>query len=125
MHEPQTTLPAVADQVDLSSTRVRTDDWPVQATDSIVKVVGTAKDKVTGPITTVARAIVFGTFATILGTTALVLFSILLVRVLNNYLPDSVFGEEHIWAADVLVGLLFVVIAMVLLRRAKKQPVEE
>jgi len=125
VHEPQTTLPAVADQVDLSSTRVRTDDWPVQATDSIVKVVGTAKDKVTGPITTVARAIVFGTFATILGTTALVLFSILLVRVLNNYLPDSVFGEEHIWAADVLVGLLFVVIAMVLFRRAKKQPVEE
>ena len=125
MHEPQTTLRAVADQVDLSTTRVRTEDWPVQATDSIVKVVGTAKDKVTGPITTVARAIVFGTFATILGTTALVLFAILLVRVLNNYLPDSVFGEEHIWAADVLVGLLFVVIAMVLFRRAKKQPVEE
>jgi len=125
VHEAQTTLRAVADPVDLSTTRVRTEDWPVQATDSIVKVVGTAKDKVTGPITTVARAIVFGTFATILGTTALVLFAILLVRVLNNYLPDSVFGEEHIWAADVLVGLLFVVIAMVLFRRAKKQPVEE
>ena len=125
MHGPQTTLRAVADQVDLSNTRVRTEDWPAQATDSIVKVVGTAKDKVTGPITTIARAIVFGTFATILGTTALVLFAILLVRVLNNYLPDSVFGEEHIWAADVLVGLLFVVIAMVLFRRAKKQPVEE
>lgn len=125
MHEPQTTLPAVADQVDLSSTRVRTDDWPVQATDSIVKVVGTAKDKVTGPITTVARAIVFGTFATILGTTALVLFGILLVRVLNNYLPDSVFGEEHIWAADVLVGLMFVVIAMVLFRKAKTPRTEE
>jgi uncharacterized BrkB/YihY/UPF0761 family membrane protein len=115
----------VADQVDLSTTRVRTDDWPVQATDSIVKVVGTAKDKVTGPITTVARAIVFGTFATILGTTALVLFAILLVRVLNNYLPDSVFGEEHIWAADVLVGIMFVVIAMVLFRRAKTRHVEE
>jgi hypothetical protein len=125
VHEPQTTLRAVADQVDLSTARVRTDDWPVQATDSIVKVVGTAKDKVTGPITTAARAIVFGTFATILGTTALVLLAILLVRVLNNYLPDSVFGEEHIWAADVLVGLMFVAIAMVLFRKAKTRHVEE
>ena len=97
----------MADQVDLSTTRVRTDDWPVQATDTIVKVVGTASDKVTGPVTTAARAIVFGLFAAILGTAAIVLVSILLVRLLNNYLPDSVFGEEHVWAAHLLIGLVF------------------
>ena len=57
----------MADPVDLSTTRVRTDDWPAQATDTIVKVVGTASDKVTGPVTTAARAIVFGLFAAILG----------------------------------------------------------
>jgi hypothetical protein len=106
-HSPETTLPPVANPVDLSTTRVRTDDWPAQATDTIVKVVGTASDKVTGPVTTVARAIVFGLFAAILGSAALVLLSILLVRVLNNYLPDSVFGEEHVWAAHLLVGLVF------------------
>ena len=106
-HRPETTLPPVADPVDLSTTRVRTDDWPVQATDTIVKVVGTASDKVTGPVTTAARAIVFGLFAAILGTAAIVLVSILLVRLLNNYLPDSVFGEEHVWAAHLLIGLVF------------------
>ena len=106
-HRAETTLPPVADPVDLSTTRVRTDDWPVQATDTIVKVVGTASDKVTGPVTTAARAIVFGLFVAILGTAAIVLVSILLVRLLNNYLPDSVFGEEHVWAAHLLIGLVF------------------
>ena len=40
---------AMPDRVELSTSNVRTDDWPAQATDSIVKVVGTVHDKVTGP----------------------------------------------------------------------------
>jgi hypothetical protein len=119
-HPPETTLPPVANPVDLSTTRVRTDDWPAQATDTIVKVVGTASGKVTGPVTTAARAIVFGLFAGILGTAALVLVSVLLVRLLNNYLPDSVFGEEHVWAAHLLIGLVFSGFALVLW--AKRKP---
>ena len=111
----------MADPVDLSTTRVRTDDWPAQATDTIVKVVGTASDKVTGPVTTAARAIVFGLFAGILGTAALVLVSILVVRVANNYLPDAWFGEEHVWAAHLLVGLVFCGIALVLWAKRKPQ----
>jgi hypothetical protein len=102
----------VPDPVELSTTRVRTDDWPAQATDTIVKVVGTASNKVTGPVTTAARAIVFGLFAGILGITALVLFVILLVRVVNNYLPDSVFGENHVWVAHLFVGMAFCLLAL-------------
>ena len=113
------------DPVELSPTRVRTDDWPAQATETIVKVVGTASDKVTGPVTTAARAIVFGLFAGILGISALVLGTILLVRLLNNYLPDSVFGEEHVWAAYLLLGLLFSVLALVLWTMRKPQTDEE
>src|SRR3982074_3372360 len=120
-HGSETTLPPVPDQVDLSTTRVRTDDWPTQATDTIVKVVGTASDKVMGPVTTAARAIVFGLFAGILGIAALVLVSILVVRLLNNYLPDSVFGEEHVWAAHLLIGLLFSGFALVLWAKRKPQ----
>jgi uncharacterized BrkB/YihY/UPF0761 family membrane protein len=115
----ETTLRAVADQVDLSTTRVRTEDWPAQATDTIVKVVGTASNKVTGPVTTAARALVFGLFAAILGTAVITLLSILAVRVANNYLPDSVFGEEHVWAAHVLIGLVFSIVALFLWRKTK------
>ena len=110
------------DRVELSTSTVRTDDWPAQATDSIVKVVGTVQEKVTGPVTTVARAIVFGTFAAILGGAAFVLLIILAIRVINNYLPDAVFGENHMWAAYFIVGALLCVIAFLLwLKREPKQ----
>ena len=115
---------AVADQVDLSTTRVRTEDWPVQATDTIVKVVGSASNKVTGPVTTAARALVFGLFAAILGTAVITLLSILAVRVANNYLPDSVFGEEHVWAAHLLIGLVFSFFALILWRKTKPRAAE-
>lgn len=111
----------MADPVDLSSTRVRTEDWPVQATDTIVKVVGTASGKVTGPVTTAARAIVFGLFAAILGTAALVLFTILLVRVLNNYLPDDYVGDDHVWLAHLIVGMLFSLAALACWAKRKPQ----
>jgi hypothetical protein len=113
----------VADRTELEATRVRTEDWPVQATDTIVRVVGTASNKVTGPVTTAARAIVFGLFALILGTAALVLVSILIVRLLNNYLPDSVFGENHVWAAYLIVGLVFCTAGLVCW--AQRKPHEE
>ena len=109
----ETTLPPVADRAELSTTRVRTDDWPAQATDTIVRVVGTASDKVTGPVTTAARAIVFGLFAAILATAALVLVTILSVRVLDNYLPDDYVGKEHVWLAHLIIGMVFVLLALV------------
>ena len=114
----------MADPVDLSTTRVRTDDWPAQATDTIVKVVGTASDKVTGPVTTAARALVFGLFAAILGTAVVTLLSILAVRVANNYLPDAWVGEEHVWAAHLLIGLVFSILGLILWRRTKPRPYE-
>jgi uncharacterized BrkB/YihY/UPF0761 family membrane protein len=110
------------ERVELSTTSVRTDDWPAQATDSIVKVVGTVHDKVTGPVTKIARGIVFGTFASILGMMAVILFGIMAIRVLDNYLPDSVFGENHVWAAYLIIGLLLCVVALVLWTRRTPSP---
>jgi hypothetical protein len=109
----------VPDRAELSTTRVRTDDWPAQATDTIVKVVGTASGKVTGPVTTAARALVFGLFAAILGTAAAVLASVLVVRGLNIALPDAVFGENHVWAAYLILGLLFSLLALYLWSKRK------
>jgi len=113
----------VAERVELSTTRVRTDDWPAQATDTIVRVVGTASDKVTGPVTTAARAVVFGLFAAILGVAALVLFTILAVRVLDIVLPDKFVGKEHVWAAHLIVGMSFC--ALALWARSQMKPREE
>jgi hypothetical protein len=92
-------------------------DWPAQAADTIERVVGTVRDKTTGPALTVARAVVYGTFAVIVGTACLVLLIVGAVRAVDVALPDAVFGEHHVWAAYLILGLVFVVAGGALWRR--------
>jgi len=85
------------------------DDWPAQAADTIVRVVGSVRDKTTGPAIKVSRAVVYGLLAAVLGIVVVVLASIALVRILDVYLPSSVFGDTHVWAAYLILGVLFTV----------------
>lgn len=101
------------DARDPRPTEVRTSDWPVQAADTIERVVGTVRDKTTGPAITVARGVVYGTFALIVGTAVAVLFAVGAVRLLDAYLPDEYVGEDHTWLAHLIVGVLFSVAGMV------------
>ena len=97
------------------------DDWTVQAADTIESVVGAIRDKTVVPLTTVARGIVFGLIAGILGIVTLTLFIIGLFRVVVVYLPGW-FADRSgrsVWAADVLFGGIFTVIGLFLLRKAK------
>jgi hypothetical protein len=91
-----------------------TDDWPAQVADTIVNVVGSVRDKTTGPALTIARGVVYGTFAAIVGCVAIVLLVIAGVRLLDSYLPDAVFGETHTWAAHMIIGLLLAIAGLVL-----------
>lgn len=88
------------------------DDWPTKAADTIEHVVGTVRDKTTGPALTVSRGLVYGTFAAIVGVAALVFVVIALVRLLDSYLPDAVFGETHTWAAHLITGLVFSIVGL-------------
>jgi hypothetical protein len=99
------------------------DDWPSQAADTIERVVGTVRDRTTGPLLKIAKTIVYGTFAVLVGLAALVVAVIGAVRALNSYLPDQVFGDEHMWAAYLIMGLIFVLAGGVLWsrRRAPEQ----
>lgn len=90
------------------------DDWPAQAADTIERVVGSVREKTTGPAITVARGIVYGTFALLVGTMVAVLLAVAAIRVLDAYLPSSVFGDEHVWAAHGIVGLVFSLAGMAL-----------
>ncbi|MFZ6004485.1 MAG: hypothetical protein ACOYXM_11200 [Actinomycetota bacterium] len=92
-------------------------DWPTQAADTIERVVGSVRDKTTGPAITVARWVVYGTFAAVVGSVVAVLLAIGAVRFLDVYLPESVFGDDHTWAAHLIVGALFSVVGMVLWSR--------
>lgn len=98
-------------------------DWPARATETIVEQVGRIRDKTTGPALKVARYAVFGAFAVSLGTVALVIFVIGAVRVVDVYLPSSVFGETHTWAAHSLIGSVLLFFGLVLFfRKARRRP---
>jgi hypothetical protein len=101
------------------------EDWPAQMADSIVGVVGAVRDKTTGPALTVARAVVYGTFAGVVAVAAVVLFVIAAVRVLDVYLPAAVFGEDHTWLAHLLLGLLFTIAGIVLWLKRRPRPAEQ
>jgi hypothetical protein len=96
-------------------------DWPAQATDTIVRAVDTVRTKTTGPALTVSRAIVYGLLVAILSVTVVVMVAIVLVRMLDAYLPEAVFGPTHTWAAHLIVGIAFTTAGLILWaqRRAK------
>jgi hypothetical protein len=101
----------------LPSPEVDTSDWPAQAADAIERTVQSVRSKTTGPAITAARWLVAGLFVLVAGTVVAILLAIALVRVLDAYLPDSVFGEDHVWAAHLLVGLPLFLGGMVLLAK--------
>lgn len=87
-------------------------DWTVQAADTVERVVGTIRDKTAVPLTTVARALVYGLVAAVVGGAALVLVAIALVRVIDAYVP------QEVWSAHLIVGGIFSLAGAVLLRKA-------
>lgn len=99
------------------ATDIDTADWPAQAADTIERAVQGVRDKTTGPAISAARWLVAGLFGLLLGTMVAILLAVALVRVLDAYLPDSVFGEQHVWAAHGILGLPLFLIGLVLLRK--------
>jgi hypothetical protein len=99
-----------------------TADWPVQAADTIERVVGSVRDKTTGPALTVARGVVYGLLGAILGLAALTLLTVGLLRLVDAYLPASIFGRHHMWAAHLVVGLVFCIAGMLLWSRRSRRP---
>jgi hypothetical protein len=86
-------------------------DWPAQAADAIVNVVGTVRDRTTAPVIKAARAVVFGVFAGILIVTIAVLAIIGTVRLLDEALPYGV------WLAYLILGIAFTGAGALLFRR--------
>jgi hypothetical protein len=100
------------------------DDWPAQAADTIVRVVGQVRDKTTGPAITASRAVVFGLLAAVLGSVLLVAFSMVLLRVtvigVASVLDVSNLERpgRAVWIAYFVDAALFTLIGIVLWRRA-------
>jgi hypothetical protein len=103
----------------LSASTIDSSDWPAQAADTIERVVQGVRDKTTGPAITAVRWLVASVFLVLAGTMVAILLAVALVRLVDVYLPDSVFGEDHVWAAHGLVGLLLALIGLVMLSKRR------
>jgi len=88
-------------------------DWTVQAADTIERVVAKVRDKTSVPLVSVARAVVFGLLAGVMGLVIAVLGAVMLVRVI-----DVITGDENVWIAHLAVGGLFSAVGAFLLRKA-------
>ena len=95
-------------------------DWPEQAADTIERVVGSVRDKTTGPLTTVAQALVYGLLAAILGVASLVLLAVGLERVLIDLLL-----EDDVWAAHLIVGGIFVLLGLFAWSKRRQKPAKD
>ncbi|HEX9992136.1 MAG TPA: hypothetical protein VGB14_04330 [Acidimicrobiales bacterium] len=99
---------------DGSSTRLSIpDDWPAQAADTVVRVVGQVRDRTTGPAITVARGIVYGLLAAIAGIVAFVLLVAALVRLVDVLVPGEV------WSAHLIVGAVLTLAGLLLWRKRR------
>jgi hypothetical protein len=81
-----------------------TAELSAKAVDTIDLVVTTVKDKAIRPLVLAARAVVFGILIVVLGVVVVVVGAVGFVRLLDVY----AFGGR-VWAADALLGTLFVV----------------
>ena len=83
-------------------------DWTVQAADTIETVVVTIRDRTAVPLETITRAVVYGVLIAVMGTAALVLSTIALVRGLSYFL--------EVWAVDAIIGGFFTLVGLLLWR---------
>ena len=101
-------------------------DWVDDATDLIERVLDGVRDKAVVPLTTLARAIVYGILAGIVGVAALVVAAILLVRLLDIYLDNIPGAPEGVWLAHLVAGAIFVVFgALMWSKRAPKRTADQ
>jgi hypothetical protein len=90
-------------------------DWPVRAADTVERVVDTVRSKTTGPAIVASRAVVYGVVGVVLAIIAITLLVVALIRVLDVYLPRSV------WLPYMILGVVLGLVGAVLWRQRRQR----
>lgn len=89
-----------------SGTDVTETDWGAIATEKFVSTVDTVKQRTTGPLLKVARAVVYGLVILVAALMLVILLIAGLVRALDVVMPGNV------WSAHLVAGVLCLIIGM-------------
>jgi hypothetical protein len=90
-------------------------DWTVQTADRIEAVIEVVRDKTTVPVIKVARVVVYGLIAGVMGSVALVLLAVSVFR-LHVYLPFNDEGRK-VYVTYFGTGAIFLLLGTFLWRR--------
>ena len=90
----------------MSSTPPTRDDWVAQVVSLVDRTVGTVRDKTTRPVSTVAKALVWGLLAAVLGLVALALFLIAFDRLI------VIVTGHRAYLAHLAIGITLVLIGL-------------
>jgi len=93
-------------------------DWAAQTADTIERVVGSVRGKTAEPLDRIARVLVYGLVAGILGVAALVLLAVAVVRGLDVAIPGEV------WSAHAVAGGIFTLAGLFLWRKRSVKTVK-
>ena len=92
-------------------------NWATDLANTVERVVGTVRDKTTNNVVLVARGVVFGLLATILGLTALVLLLVALTRGLQALLDLAVTHERAVYLSYLILGGICCLAGLFLMRK--------
>ena len=95
----------------MSSTPPNGGDWVTQIVSLVDRTVGTVRDKTTRPVATIARTLVWGLMAALLGLVALVLLLIAADRVI------VIVTGHRAYLAHLALGIILVAAGLVLMRK--------
>jgi|SRR5437660_9422847 len=101
-----------------ATTPAPTGDWTIQTADRLERVVTGIRDRTTVPLTTLARALVYGLVVVTMAVVALVLIAVVVVRLGANYVPLHDPPGRSVWVTEAAVGGIFTVAGLFALRRA-------
>lgn len=92
-------------------------NWADDTTDTVVRVVGTVREKATKPLVFAARGLVFGLIAIFLGLFALMLVLIGMTRGLQALLDIWFAHERSVYVSYLAVGGIFTLIGLLLFKK--------
>jgi hypothetical protein len=84
-------------------------DWVTDATETIERTVDSIRDKAVVPLTTIARALVYGILIAIVGSVALIMLAILITRMLIIYIDNIPGAPDGVWLPYLVSGAIFVI----------------
>lgn len=92
-------------------------NWASDLADTVARIVGTVRDKTTGNLILLARGLVFGLLAAIVGTMVLVLAMVMLTRGVQSLLELAMSWPRAVYVSYFVVGGICCLLGLFLMRK--------